>query len=125
LITSIKNKSQNPCIITIIFNFVNRYGNLIFHEEDYRWPILREKMSSITFFFFNLSFIATFQNVLLWLITYPAYVVLQSKRHHIHFIDIILAGFFLLLLVMETIADQQHYNFHTAKVLKIFGSLFS
>ena len=40
---------------------------------------------------------------------------MQSKLHHIHIIDIILAFFFLLLLFMETIADQQHYGFQEYK----------
>jgi steroid 5-alpha reductase family enzyme len=47
----------------LTYNFWRKggYGNLITHEEDYRWPILREQMHPATFFFFNLTFIATYQ----------------------------------------------------------------
>ena len=54
------------------------YGNLITHEEDYRWPILRKKMHPILFLIFNLTFIATYQNVLLFLIAAPVYELAKS-----------------------------------------------
>lgn len=38
-----------------------RYGNLIHHEEDYRWPILRKMMHPVLFLLFNFSFIAWYQ----------------------------------------------------------------
>ena len=117
---------ERLCLITVLvviwgirltYNFWRRggYGNLIFHEEDYRWPILKKMMSPPVWLLFNFTFIATYQNILLWLLTLPAYIVMQSKLHHIHIIDIILAFFFLLLLFMETIADQQHYGFQEYK----------
>ena len=34
-------------------------------EEDYRWPLLRQRMSRITWEIFTLVFIATIQNILL------------------------------------------------------------
>jgi hypothetical protein len=40
---------------------MSRYGNLIHHEEDYRWPILRAKMHPLVFQIFNLTFIACYQ----------------------------------------------------------------
>jgi steroid 5-alpha reductase family enzyme len=48
----------------------NSYGNLIQHEEDYRWPILRKKMNNNYFVFwilFNFSFIAVYQVFLFFL----------------------------------------------------------
>lgn len=49
--------------LRLSFNFWRKggYGNLITHEEDYRWPILRKKMHPVLFLLFNLSFIATYQ----------------------------------------------------------------
>jgi steroid 5-alpha reductase family enzyme len=66
--------------LRLTYNFYRRngYGNLISHEEDYRWPILRKKMNVFTFLIFNLTFIATYQNLLLWLITLPVYVVISG-----------------------------------------------
>jgi steroid 5-alpha reductase family enzyme len=49
---------------------LNSYGNLIQHEEDYRWPILRKKMNNNYFVFwilFNFSFIAVYQVSLFFL----------------------------------------------------------
>lgn len=47
----------------LTYNFWRKggYGNLITHEEDYRWPVIREKLHPAVFFFFNLTFIATYQ----------------------------------------------------------------
>ena len=40
---------------------------------------------------------------------------MQSKLHHIHILDIILAFLFCSLLFMESIADNQHYVFQEYK----------
>jgi steroid 5-alpha reductase family enzyme len=103
--------------IRLTYNFWRRggYGNLIIHEEDYRWPILRKKMNPILFVVFNFTFIATYQNFLLWLIATPAYVVLQYKSHKLNILDYICAAMFLLFLFMETVADEQQYRFQTYK----------
>ncbi len=103
--------------IRLTYNFWRRggYGNLISHEEDYRWPILRSKMSKPVFFIFNFTFIATYQNVLLWLIALPSYVVMQSKSHKLDVLDYALVVLFILFLIMETIADQQQYVFQNYK----------
>jgi len=104
--------------VRLTYNFWRRggYGNLIQHEEDYRWPILRKMMHPVVFQLFNLTFIAFYQNLLLWLLVYPAYVVMMSRDHRVHLLDAGLAALFLFFLVIETVADGQHYDFHTAKV---------
>jgi steroid 5-alpha reductase family enzyme len=104
--------------LRLTFNFWRRggYGNLISHEEDYRWPILRAKIHPALFLVFNLVFIASYQNILLWLIAMPAYVVLSSSNpEELMVWDIVLSFIFLSLLAFETIADQQHYNFQQYK----------
>jgi steroid 5-alpha reductase family enzyme len=67
--------------VRLTYNFWRRggYGNFFVHEEDYRWPILRKQMHPVTFFFFNATFIATYQNVLLFLLAFPAYLVMLSE----------------------------------------------
>eukprot|EP01038_Epipyxis_sp_PR26KG_P006622 gene6622-9090_t len=109
------------CLITLwgirlTFNFWRKggYGNLIHHEEDYRWPILRQKMHPIIFLIFNLTFIASYQNLLLFLIVAPAYQVMKGPSA-IEYSDIGVATLFLLLLTMESIADEQHFRFQEMK----------
>ena len=41
-------------------------------HEDYRWPVLREKLPGPVFQLFNIVFIAGYQNVLLWLLALRA-----------------------------------------------------
>lgn len=103
--------------IRLTYNFWRRggYGTFIKHEEDYRWPIIRSKMNPILFFFFNLTFIATYQNFLLWLIASPVYIISQYNSNTLNIWDLFLTILYLILLVIETIADQQQYNFQEYK----------
>ena len=43
--------------VRLTYNFARRggYGNFIQHEEDYRWPILRDMMNLPTWLVFNLT----------------------------------------------------------------------
>jgi len=82
--------------------------------EDYRWPILRERMGAIPFQLFNATFIAPYQNLLLLLITLPAWAALRHPAP-LGGLDAIVAIVFLLLLVIETIADQQQWVFQEDK----------
>lgn len=108
--------------IRLTFNFARRggYGNFFSHEEDYRWPILRKMFSSvdktgILFLLFNISFIATYQNLLLLLIALPAYGVMKSPLVSIQNGDWAISLAFLILLVVETVADQQQWVFQNIK----------
>ena len=111
------------CVLTtawglrLTYNFWRRdgYGNLIKHEEDYRWPILRKQIGSpILFFLFNLSFIASYQNFILVLIAFPAHGVMIGASA-CDGKDYIVAAMFVGFLIMESVADQQHWNFHAKK----------
>jgi len=102
----------------LTFNFWRRggYGNGWTHEEDYRWPVLRKIIGNwFLFLLFNITFIASYQNILLLLIALPAYGVMKSPITAISVSDWVLAAVFVLLLVMETVADQQHYDFQEYK----------
>eukprot|EP01040_Poterioochromonas_malhamensis_P005077 gene5077-5442_t len=103
--------------LRLSFNFWRKggYGNLITHEEDYRWPILRKKMHPVLFLLFNLSFIATYQNVLLYLIAVPVYLVSLSEVRVLTFHDNILIAAFLVFFIIETLADEQHWRFQSLK----------
>jgi steroid 5-alpha reductase family enzyme len=99
--------------IRLTFNFA-RKGGYAPGGEDYRWAFLRTKMTGWQFWLFNLFFIVIYQNILLFLITLPAWVA-SEHRTPLNGLDILLAIVFLAFLVGETVADQQQWNFHAWK----------
>lgn len=97
----------------LTFNFA-RKGGYAPGGEDYRWEVLRGRMSPALFQVFTLLFIVIYQNVLLLLITLPAWTAFQH-RTPLNALDIVCAALFLLFLVGETVADQQQWDFHRWK----------
>jgi steroid 5-alpha reductase family enzyme len=97
----------------LTYNFA-RKGGYAPGGEDYRWAILRKKMSPALYQIFNLLFIVIFQNALLLAITLPANQALDSILAF-GLVDVLLAALFFGLLVLEFIADQQQWNFHQLK----------
>jgi steroid 5-alpha reductase family enzyme len=97
----------------LTYNFA-RKGGYAPGGEDYRWGLLRQRMSGWQFQLFNATFISGYQNLILLLICLPAWA---SWRHLGSFglADILLAAVFVALLVGETIADQQQWNFQQWK----------
>ena len=96
----------------LTFNFARKGGYT--GEEDYRWAVLRKRMSPVQFQLFNFFFIVLFQNALLVLITLPALTAWEHQSP-LGPLDFVLTAVFLLLLAGETIADQQQWNFHKLK----------
>jgi steroid 5-alpha reductase family enzyme len=99
--------------IRLTFNFA-RKGGYAPGGEDYRWEVLRGRMSRGLFQVFNLLFIVIYQNVLLLLITLPLWTAYQH-RTPLNALDIVCAALFLAFLVGETVADQQQWEFHRWK----------
>ena len=97
----------------LTYNFA-RKGGYAPGGEDYRWAVLRGRMPRWQFQLFNLFFITIYQNVLLLLITLPAYTALRH-RGNVGVLDIVAAAVFLGCLVGETVADQQQWMFQTWK----------
>ena len=97
----------------LTFNFA-RKGGYQKGGEDYRWEVLRKGMKPWQYQVFNIFFIVIIQNVILFLITTP---MLAISELDIPFgiADFALAALFLGLLTLETVADQQQWNFHQAK----------
>ncbi|MDE0546018.1 DUF1295 domain-containing protein [Microbacterium sp. C7(2022)] len=96
----------------LTFNFARKGGYT--GMEDYRWAILRSRMSPAMFQVFNLLFIVLYQNALLVLITLPALVALQNPVPFGVW-DAVFCALFACFLVGETIADQQQWVFHRRK----------
>jgi steroid 5-alpha reductase family enzyme len=96
----------------LTFNFARKGGYT--GMEDYRWAVLRSRMTSWQFQLFNLLFIVLAQSALLVLITLPAYV---ARQHPVPFTgwDAAFAVLFAGFLAGETVADQQQWEFHRAK----------
>lgn len=100
--------------IRLTFNFA-RKGGYRPGGEDYRWAVLRGRMSPALFQAFNLFFISIYQNALILLFCLPAYTVYASGSSPLGVWDIALALAFLALLVGEAAADQQQWVFHRWK----------
>ena len=56
-----------------------------------------------------------FQHLLLLALVVPAFAVVASNDNPINIVDIVASLTFLTLLVGETLADQQQWNFQTKK----------
>ena len=97
----------------LTFNFA-RKGGYLRGGEDYRWAVLRARMTPGQFQLFNLFFIVLYQNAILLLITLPADTALDH-RTSFGVADGALTVLFLGFLVGETVADQQQWTFQQWK----------
>ena len=107
--------------LRLTFNFARRGG---YHwipwkgEEDYRWSVLRENpllKSRLSWGLFNLFFISLYQNSLILLFTLPVLVAWQGDATPLNGLDYLAASLFLGFVLIETIADQQQWNFQKEK----------
>ena len=97
----------------LTFNFA-RKGGYAKGGEDYRWPVLRAGMNNWQFAIFNIFFIVIFQNAILLGIIAPANTVLNNPGEFTY-ADAALTFAFLFFLSLETVADQEQWNFHQFK----------
>lgn len=91
-------------------------------EEDYRWHVLRKRPFLNTRFgwmLFNFFFISLYQHGLIWLFTLPAVVAVNAMQSEIGFWDIGIGAAFMAFVVIETIADQQQWNYQKEKHRRI------
>ena len=105
----------------LTFNYWRRGGYKI-GSEDYRWAIIKEKIGQPWFFILDVSFIALIQNILLFLVTSPSYLSLLKSRvdaanndKPIGALDYYFAGQIVYLIAQTMIADQQQWEYHSAK----------
>ncbi len=102
----------------LTFNFA-RKGGYAKGGEDYRWPVLRKRLTPFQWQVFALLFVAGYQNLLLYLLALPAWHALRGSATSLGPVDIIAAGIFLAALALETVADQQQWNFHQDKKARV------
>ena len=107
--------------IRLTYNFSRRGGFSIRFwsgKEDYRWAVLRAKpelAAAWRWIIFNFLFISLYQMGLILLMTLPA--VRSIGGGSLTIVDGILAVLVIGLIVVETVADQQQWNYHNQKRL--------
>jgi len=105
--------------LRLTYNFSRRGGySLKFWEgeEDYRWAVVRSKpefQAPWKWVAFNFFFISFYQMGLILLFTLP--IVKSMDGSPLSWVDYLLAGIFILFVVLETIADQQQWTFQNEK----------
>lgn len=102
--------------VRLTFNFW-RKGGYNWHDEDYRWQPLKATIRPYPLWLlFNILFICIFQLTLLFLISSPVDVVYRNAgKVPLNTFDVLLLFAFVLLLTIETIADEQQWNFQMEK----------
>ena len=92
--------------VRLTYNFA-RKGGYKSGEEDYRWPILRKRYGMVIFQLLNATFIAPFQNLLIFLFISPAYIALtHANSNQLNLWDLFFVTLFLAFVTLETVADQ-------------------
>ncbi len=105
----------------LTYNFSRRGGyswKFWSGEEDYRWEVLRQNpifKSKWAWKLFHLLFICLYQMSLILLFTLPIVVAWQGEQTPLGISDWVLATIFVALVIFETIADQQQWNYQTEK----------
>jgi len=104
-------------MIRLSYNTWRRGLLFDFHDEDYRWEVLRSKIPAWAFQIFNLTFIAIIQNILLFSLAIPTHnaAILPPSQRGLTTADYILAGLSVTVLALEFIADNQQHAFQTFK----------
>lgn len=100
--------------VRLTFNFVRRGGYTT--AEDYRWSVLRGRIGSpVSWQVFSFLFISVYQNALFVLFTLPLYALHLNAGGKPGPAFWAGAAAFLVFLFIETVADQQQWEFQEAK----------
>lgn len=90
-------------------------GGYWFGGEDYRWIYLRKHLGSLKFQLLNLTFITFGQLAIVWLFTAPIHQAWLHAEAPLRWLDYLAGVLFLLLLVVQSIADMQMWRFQRSK----------
>ena len=111
--------------VRLTLNFARRGGFSIYFwkgEEDYRWIEVRKAMpflsNRITWGLFNLFFICLYQMGLIFLFTLPILAAWQGSEP-LYWADYLIGALMFLFIVIETMSDQQQYEFQSEKYKRI------
>ena len=100
--------------VRLTFNFARRGGYT--SAEDYRWPILRQRINNALLWqLFNLCFICVAQIGLMVLFTAPVYLLAGIPSEPPSMLFLLGCLTFIVFLVLESVADQQQWEFQRAK----------
>lgn len=111
--------------LRLSYNFARRGGyswKFWEGEEDYRWEVLRKRKgfsNPIVWKLFNFFFICFYQHGLIYLFSIPILYGLSDNAAELYWADYVLAAIFVVLVVIEYIADQQQWDFQTEKYRRI------
>ncbi|MBL7764571.1 MAG: DUF1295 domain-containing protein [Chitinophagaceae bacterium] len=111
--------------IRLTYNFSRRGGYNIIPwkgHEDYRWEVLRQNPAlkgRWRWALFNFFFISFYQQTLILLFCLPAVMASVGTQIPLGIYDYVLAFLFVAFLLIETIADQQQYNYQQEKWRRI------
>ncbi|KAF2802961.1 DUF1295-domain-containing protein [Mytilinidion resinicola] len=103
--------------IRLTFNYWRKGGYSV-GSEDYRWEVLKPILGPTLMFIFNVLFISLAQNLLLFAITTPTYIILLTSRvigSEMGTVDNVFSRLMFFLVLVEFFADQQQWNFQQAK----------
>ncbi len=104
--------------IRLTYNFA-RKGGYSKGGEDYRWAHVRKQMSPVAFQVLNITFVHPGQMLLLWLIASPIHQAWRFPDAPLGGLDVVAAALFVALLVGETVADRQVWDFQQDKKRRI------
>ncbi|MCY4641845.1 MAG: DUF1295 domain-containing protein [Gammaproteobacteria bacterium] len=102
----------------LTFNYA-RKGGFSKGGEDYRWVVIRERAGPVGFQVLNIAFIAPGQMLLVWLFTSPIHQAWLWSATPLNWLDAIAAAVFLVLFIVEAIADEQMWRFQQDKKRRI------
>jgi steroid 5-alpha reductase family enzyme len=108
--------------LRLSYNFYRKGGYNIIPwkgEEDYRWKVMRENpllKGRLRFGLFNLLFISFYQHFLIMLFCTPLLMAAKYQNNPLSVLDIIASIFILGFILIEAVADNQRFRFHTLKI---------
>lgn len=104
--------------IRLTYNFA-RKGGYRPGGEDYRWAHVRKQYGPVGFQLLSVTFVHPGQMLLIWLFTSPIHRAWQFLDATLGWLDYLAAALFLTLLVGETVADRQMWDFQQDKKRRI------
>ena len=102
----------------LTFNYA-RKGRFSKGGEDYRWVVIQLQLGPVGFQLLNIAFIAPVQLLLVWLFTSPVHQAWLWRQAPLGWLDAVAAVLFLVLWVIEAVADEQMWRFQLDKKRRI------